>query len=401
MPLIRLQGWTRLAIGIAALLLPLALAACDQEQQAAPAAATPPAVTVQPVERREVLDSLEFLGTVNAVDQVDLRARVEGELLERRFTEGVPVEQGQLLFIIDPAPFQTNVDLAQANLASAQAEQFESSRARDRAENLIARGNISEQALDEARASAQEADAAVQARQADVATAEIQLGYTRIISPIAGVIGRSEYSVGNLISPDSGVLATITSLDPIYVLFTVSDRDMVTWRQQEIARGQQHDQANRHDLSEIEDHFDQIRVRVRLNNGTMLGQEGRLNFVGSTVDPTTGTVEMRAQFPNPNRLLLPDQFVTVIVSGQEPEDRLVVPQAAIQQDQQGRYVLMVDSGNRVQVQRVTMGARDGADWVVESGLNEGDRIIVEGIQRVRPGEVVDPSDATAQASAPG
>ncbi len=389
MTLIRSRGRTLGGVGFLALLLTLTLAACDEAQQAGgPAAAPPPAVTVQPVERREILETVEFLGKVDAIDRVELRARVQGELMERRFTEGAAVQQGQIVFIIDPAPFQASVDLAQANLSSAQAVQVETAAALARAETLIARGNISEAALDEARAAALQADASVQARQAEIATAEIQLGYTRIIAPIAGLMGRSEFSVGNLIGPESDVLATVTSMDPIYVLFTVSERDIVTWRQQAVAEQQ-------------EQHLGDIRVRLRLNNGTLFEQEGQLNFVASEVDATTGTVEVRAEFPNPNRILLPDQFVTVLISGQEPEDRLVVPQAAIQQDQQGRFVLSVDADNLVQVRRVTMGTRDGSDWVVEGGLDEGELIIVEGMQRVRPGAEVTPTGTGAQAGTPG
>ncbi len=386
---IRSRGRALGGVGCLALTLALALAACDEPQQAGgQAAAPPPAVTVQPVERREILETVEFLGKVDAIDRVELRARVQGELMERRFTEGAAVQQGQIVFIIDPAPFQASVDLAQANLSSAQAVQVETAAALARAETLIARGNISEAALDEARAAALQADASVQARQAEIATAEIQLGYTRIIAPIAGLMGRSEFSVGNLIGPESDVLATVTSMDPIYVLFTVSERDIVTWRQQAVAEQQ-------------EQHLGDIRVRLRLNNGTLFEQEGQLNFVASEVDATTGTVEVRAEFPNPNRILLPDQFVTVLISGQEPEDRLVVPQAAIQQDQQGRFVLSVDADNLVQVRRVTMGTRDGSDWVVEGGLDEGELIIVEGMQRVRPGAEVTPTGTGAQAGTPG
>lgn len=389
MTLIRPKALARSIGTIIPLALGLALASCDDDQGEPVAAAPPPAVTVQPVERREILETMEFLGRVDAVDRVDLRARVQGELKERRFTEGTDVQQGQILFVIDPAPFQANVDLVRANLASAEAAQVEAVQALARAEALSSRGNISAAALDEARAAAQQADAAIQARQADLALAEIELGYTRITAPIAGRIGRSEFSVGSLIGPDSGILTTVTSMDPIHVLFTVSDRDLLAWREHAMAEG-----WDGGDLS-------RLRVRLRLGNGALLDQEGHLNFVADRVDATTGTVEVRAEVANPDQFLLPDQFITVVLSGQQPESRLVVPQSAIQQDQQGRYVLTVDDANLVQIQRVTMGARDGTDWVVEGGLEDGDLIIVEGLQRVRPGIAVTPAGAPGRGAAPG
>lgn len=380
----------RIASALGAIVLPLSLAACDQQEPAAQAStAQPPAVFVQPVERREIVEAFEVLGRVAAVDRVELRARVEGELIERRFTEGRDVEQGDVLFVIDPASFQAGVELAEANLASARAVLIEAEPALSRAEVLVARGNVSEATLDEARAAALQAEASVQARQADLALAEIELGYTEVTAPISGRIGRTEYSLGNLIGPNSDVLATVTSLDPIYVLFSISDRDVVTMRQRAVENEMEFDPS-------------EILVRLRLSNDSIFDQQGRIDFVASEVDPATGLVEIRVEFPNPNSVLLPDQFVNVLLSGPEPQNRLVVPQAAIQEDQQGRYVLVVDADNLVQVNRVTTGIQDGTDWVVEGGLEEGQLIIVEGLQRVRPGIEVSPTPApTAAATTAG
>ena len=378
-----LLGRTAAALG--AIVLPLSLAACDEPQPAAQAStAQPPAVVVQPVERREIVEAFEVLGRVAAIDRVDLRARVEGELIERRFTEGRDVEQGDVLFVIDPASFQAGVELAEANLASARAALIEAEPALARAEALIARGNVAEATLDEARAAALQAEASIQARQADLAIAEIELGYTEITAPISGRIGRTEYSQGNLIGPNSNVLATITSLDPINVLFAISDRDIVTMRQRAVE-------------NQLEFDASEILVRLRLSNNSIFDQQGQIDFVASEVDPATGLVEIRVEFPNPHDVLLPDQFVTVLLSGPEPENRLVVPQSAIQADQQGQYVLVVDADNLVQVNRVTTGTRDGTDWVIEGGLEEGELIIVEGLQRVRPGVEVTPTPAPATA----
>ncbi len=377
-----------MALSRPAIILLLAmLAACDQQEASAPPQ-PPPSVTVTPVARRAIVESVEFVGRVEAVDSVDLRARVQGFLTERQFREGEDVEVDELLFVIDPAPFQAQVDLAAANLAAAQAAVPETRRALERSEQLFSRGNVSEATLDQARAAAQQAEAAVAARQAELQQARINLSYTRISSPIAGRIGRAAFSVGNLIGPDSGVLANVTSVDPIYVSFPISERLLVARRQESIESGQPID------LSEVV-------LRLRLSNNSPYAQEGRIDFVGTAVDLRTGTVPVRGQFPNPNRLLQPGQFVTVVVSGRDPVSALVVPQAAIQEDQTGRYVLAVDQDNQVQVRRVTTGEQQGTDWVIQSGLQEGETVIVQGVQRVRPGAAVNPVMASAAVSPTG
>jgi membrane fusion protein (multidrug efflux system) len=355
-------------------LLAAALAGCDDGPEAdrAAQAAPPPAVSVLPVARTDLVEAVDFVGRLEAVDAVDLRARVQGVLVERRFVEGQDVEVGDVLFVIEPDEYRAAVALAEANLQRARAAVPQAENALARAEQLFQRGNVSEAALDEAIAAADQARAEQAAREAALSAARLELDDTRIAAPIAGRIGRAEYSVGSLIGPDSGVLAEITALDPIHALFSVSEAVLIDFRQQRLAGGQSGDLSD-------------VVLALQLPNDTTYGETGRIDFVASTVDETTGTVTVRGVFPNPHRLLLPGQFVTVRVSGREPRSVLTVPQSAVQQDQAGPFVLTVDEAGAVATRRVATGAQDGADWVIEDGLAEGDLVIVQGLQRVRPG----------------
>ena len=370
---IRLRG-RRVRFGAAALVL--ALGACS-EGPAPPDGGDGPApvVSVVPVQRTEVRDSFGFVGRVEAIDHVELRARVEGTLLERAFTEGDDVTAEDVLFRIDPAPFDAAVDLAAANVERARAAAVEAEQTLARTRQLHARGNVSDASLDEATAMAQQTAADVLGREAELRQSQIDRDYATIAAPIAGRISRATFSVGNLVNPESGSLATITALDPIYVTFSVSERDMLTWLQQQAQAGP--------DVQPPD-----LVLELQLANGTLYDQSGQIDFVDSTVDGNTGTIPVRGVFPNPGRILLPGQFVQVVVSGREPVSALVVPQAAVQTDQTGQFVLTVDGDNRVVVRRVTVGRQEGADWVVEQGLEEGEQVIVQGLQRVQPGLVV-------------
>lgn len=235
-------------------------------------------------------------------------------------------------------------------------------------------GAVAEAELDAGAAHEREARAKLEAARARLEAARIDLDYTRITAPIGGRIGRAAATEGNLVGPDSGVLATIVRLDPIYVTFSASERDVMTARQERLARG------------EAPGVF---TARLELANGTRYDHAGLIDFIDNRVDPATGTLTLRATFPNPDRLLLPGQFVTIEVERADARPALLVPQMAVQQDQQGHSVLVVGPDDRVEARRVALGERHGDDWVVESGLAAGERVIVEGLQKVRPGvEVV-------------
>jgi membrane fusion protein (multidrug efflux system) len=351
-----------------ALLGPL-LAACGESEQTPAAAPPPPAVSVVEVRPQDVTPSAQFVGRVVAIDQVDLRARVQGFLEQRLFTEGQKVKEGDLLYVIEQPPFQAQVDEAKASLARAEASVVETAATLERVQQASGSGAVSKQELDQARANDQRAQAEVLAAKAQVEIAKLNLSYTEISAPIDGRIGFTNYTIGNLVGPDSGTLATIVSEDPIYVTFPVSNRIILEVRQQAIAAGKPNE----------------FVVRAQLPDGATYAHPGTVNFLDIEADQTTDTITVRAEFPNPDDLLVAGGFVNVAVERAKPEERLVVPQAALQLDQAGAYVLVVNSQDEVEQRRVQTGQASGGNLVVQSGLQAGESVIVEGIQKVRPG----------------
>ncbi|QLH38878.1 MAG: efflux RND transporter periplasmic adaptor subunit [Defluviicoccus sp.] len=247
-----------------------------------------------------------------------------------------------------------------------------------RAYTLAGQGNLSQQALDRALSDQLQAEATLRKNEAELRQAQIDLGYTRITAPFDGRIGRSTYSPGQWVGPDSGVLATLVKLDPIYVVFNVSERSCLTYRQRV-------EQAMREGQPKPE-----YIPRLKLSNGTDYEHTGRLTFVDNQVDPGTGTIAVRAEFPNPEKLLVPGLFVTVLLEPTESKSALLIPQAAVQEDQGGHFVLVVGADKTVEIRHIETGARIGVQWEVISGLNEGEQVIYEGIQKARPGAVVAP-----------
>jgi membrane fusion protein (multidrug efflux system) len=349
------------------------LGACDDaSDQNPPAAPPPPAVSVVEVAPQEVTPSAAFVGRVVAVDKVDLRARVTGFLKQRLFTEGQDVKTGALLFVIEQPPFQAQVAQANAEVARTEASLAEANATLQRVQEAVKSGAVSKQELDQATAKAQEAQAQVLAAKAQLQIAQLNLSYTEIEAPISGRIGLANYTVGNLVGPDSGVLATIVSQDPIYVTFPVSTRIVLEIRKHFVETGQQ----------------PEVLVRAQLPDGTMYDHAGKVDFVDIQVDQTADTITVRAEFHNPDRLLVDGQFVNVTVEGEKPELRLAIPQAALQISQAGSYVLVVNAEDQVEQRQIQTGQAFAGNLVVQSGLEAGDRVIVEGIQKVRPGETV-------------
>jgi membrane fusion protein (multidrug efflux system) len=353
-------------------LVPPLLAGCDEKKQAAAPPANP-AVGVRPVAMKGVSQSFEFVGHIKAVEKVDVRARVEGFLEKVAFREGQDVKAGDLLYQIEKVQFQAQVDQAKANVASAEADAT-NAQAQYNRQFELARHQFSPQStVDQNKAALDTGRAKILQTRAALTQAEVNLDYTDIRSPISGRIGRTAYTVGNLVNPASGILATIVSQDPIYVLFPVSVRDL------EIIR-----EARRHE----EGGLSKIDIKIRLSNGKDYPQRGVWNLTDPQVDQQTDTLIMRATVPNPDRQLIDGQFVTAVIRERREEPRLVVPQAALQVDQSGNYVLVVDDQHKVEQRRVQTGPNQETDVVVTSGLKEGEKVIVDGIQKVRPGQTV-------------
>ena len=352
------------------LCLGLAGSGCSESKPPAPPG-PPPAVTVVRAAPQQVRASASFTGRVQATDKVDLRARVEGFLEKRQFVEGADVKQGDLLFVIEKGLYQAALDEAKAGLAKADADLKLADVEFERQKELFARNVGAQAKLDEVTAKQGEARANMLAQKAGVEKATLQLGYTDITAPIAGRIGRAAISVGNFVGPSSGSLATIVSQDPIYVSFPVTQREMLEIRRREDRKG----------------HADPT-IRIELADGKPYASSGKINFLDVTVNPGTDTVQVRAVFPNPDRLLVDGQLVSVVAESGDGENVLVVPQQALQLDQTGPFILVVEDGEKVAVRRIETGVVRGADITVRKGLGANERVITEGIQKVRPGQAV-------------
>jgi membrane fusion protein (multidrug efflux system) len=348
----------------------------DHQAKAPQAAAAPPpapAVGVRLATMKGVSQSFEFVGRIKATDKVEVRARVEGFLEKVLFREGQDVKAGELLYQIERVQFQAAVDQAKANLAVAEAALTNAKIEYERSLDLVKRNFTPQSTVDANKAALDTATGRVMQAKAALTQAQVNLDYTDIRAPIDGRIGRTAYTVGNLVNPASGVLATIVSQDPIYVLFPVSVRDLEAIR--EARRKEDGGMAK-------------IDIRVRLPSGQEYAQRGVWNLTDPQVDPQTDTLIMRATIPNPDRTLTDGQFVTAIIRERQEMPRLVVPQSALQVDQSGYYVLVVNDQHKVEQRRVQTGPDRGTDIVIASGVKEGDKVIVDGIQKVRPGQVV-------------
>jgi membrane fusion protein (multidrug efflux system) len=341
--------------------------------QAAAAQPPAPAVGVRLAAMKGVSQSFEFVGRVKAIEKVDLRARVEGFLEKVLFREGQDVKTGELLYQIEKVQFQAAVDQAKANLAVAEAALTNAKVEYERSTELVKRNFTPQSQVDTNKAALDSAAGRVMQAKAGLTQAQVNLDYTDIRAPIDGRIGRTAYTVGNLVNPASGVLATIVSQDPIYVLFPVSVRDL---------------EAIREARRKEEGGMAKIDIRVRLPSGQEYAQRGVWNLTDPQVDPQTDSLVMRATIPNPDRTLTDGQFVTAIIRERQEAPRLVVPQSALQVDQSGYYVLVVNDQHKVEQRRVQTGPQRGTDVVVTSGVKEGEQVMVDGIQKVRPGQVV-------------
>ena len=343
---------------------------------ASAAAQDAPSVIVKRVAERDVTPQSEYVGRVEAVETVELRARVEGFLETRGFREGAEIEKGVKLFSIEKAPYEVTVQKRTAELAAARAEAKNLEADFARKSKLVKRGDVAVATLDQARASLTSGRANVLIAEAELRKAKLDLSYTDIMSPIAGKVSQARYDVGSLVGPNSEPLVTITRVDPIYVVIRVSERQLIDTRKRGI------------DLDNPP-----VAPSLILGDGSKYPLGGNFDYLAPSVDQSTDTVVARAVFPNPDRVLIPGQFVTVVVRQKLSVSKHVLPQAAIQQDSQGYFVLVIDRENKVELRRVTAGRQIDTDWVIEDGLTSGERVIVQGIQKVRPGMTVNPVEA--------
>ncbi|HZV21618.1 MAG TPA: efflux RND transporter periplasmic adaptor subunit [Hyphomicrobiales bacterium] len=333
-----------------------------------PAAAVPVSTVI--AEAKPVSPSKDFVGRIEAIERVDVRARVTGYLEGILFKEGDFVKAGQPLYRIEKGLFQAAVEEAEGALEGAKASKALTKVELDRANQLMASSYGTPQKRDQALAADENAAANILKAEASLQTAKINLGYTDIISPIAGKVSRTRITKGNVVSPESGVLTTVVSQDPMYVVFPVSQRELLQVRR---------------DADQIDPN--RVEATVRFSDGSSYGHKGRINFVDVTVDKATDTVTVRATLPNPDGILIDGQLVRINVDTGKPADKIVIPQAALIADQEGTYVFAVQDGKAV-VRRVKLGGEIGANVAIDSGLKAGEQIIVEGIQGVKPGTAV-------------
>lgn len=364
-----LAGSGRSGLGVVVVLVSTLVAHGAWAQAKPPA----PSVLVTPVKSEQITDTSDFVGRVTPIDKVDIVARVPGYIEQRYFTEGQLVKKGDLLFRIEQDTYKAIVEQQEANLAKAKAVELNAAQQLARGKALLPQQFVPKAQVDQQVAAQASAHADILEAQAALDQAKINLGYTEIRSPIDGRIGIANYTVGNLVGPNTGSLATIVSFDPIYVIFPASARDVLDFKRRLLAGGPQNGR---------------VTVRVRLPDGTLYPEPGQADFLDIQADPSTDTVAVRAVFPNKQALLVPGGVVSVQIARGAPRAALLVPQSSLQLDQAGMYVLLVDPANKVELRRVRTGAERGSAIVVTDGLKAGERVIVEGVQKVRPGQTV-------------
>ena len=370
---------------VALVAMMLTLSACGEE---APPAPTPPEVEVITIRPQSVPNIIELPGRVQAIRTAEVRARVDGIVQRRLYEEGTNIRAGQPLFQIDPRELRASLSAVQATLARAQANAANAQQDVNRYQGLIADQAISKQEYDAAVARLRSAQADVAQTRAQVRSAQLSLGYATVNAPISGQAGRAQVTEGALVSAAAGtLLTTIQQVNPIYVNFSQSSSDLLAIRR-DITAG-------RLNIASLE----RVEVQLQLEDGTSYGIAGRIDFLDLSIDPETGTAALRAEFPNPGRLLLPGQFVRARIRAGSRSDGIAVPQRAVRTTEQGGAVMVVGPKNIVEARQVRLGELQGSNWTVLDGLRPGDRVVVNGLQKVQPGKPVRLAGQKAPAAA--
>jgi membrane fusion protein (multidrug efflux system) len=350
--------------GLAAL-----LAGCHKK--AAPAAPPPPEVSVLTVRGQTVPGQFEWVAQAAASKSVQVRSQVSGVIVERPYVEGTDVPKGKVLYRIDPRTYQANYESAKAKLAESEAQFANAERTLKRLQPLLAERAVAQQDVDNAQATYDQTRAAVLDARAAVDAAKKNYDDTFVRAEIAGRAGRALMELGALTSGPTEQLTTVDQVDPIYVYFNPSDQDVLQWRRDIAAKRLVVPQG-------------MLDVQATLSDGSVFGQTGKLNFVALALQPTTGALQLRAEFPNPQHTLLPAQFVRVRLLGLKRNNAILVPQRAVQQGLSGPFVYVLNDSNKVNARTVAATAWQGTQWLIESGLHPGDKVIVDGAQKIVP-----------------
>lgn len=373
-------------MGVAArLILTLALVAGGSAMAQQPGG-PPPAVGVVAAARQPVTQSTEYIARIQATNRVNLVARVGAYLEEVLFSEGTEVKKGDLLYRLEQGPFRADVQAKEASVAQFKAQLKNAQAVLDRTEQLLKTPAGQKAAYDAASAAEKALEAQILGAEAQLQTARINLGYTEIRAPIDGKIGRTAVTAGNYVSNSTGTLVSIVSQDPMYVLFQVPTRTVIDLQRRSGGKSSA------------------LVIRIRLPDGSLYDRTGRLDFVDNSVSGNTDTMLLRGSVPNPRqgagRMLVDGQLVTAVLEDVEPTDALAVPRAAVLADQEGDYVYVVGKDDKAEKRRVKLGQSTPAFASIISGLTDGESVIVEGLQRVRPGQPVAPGPPAAQVQPP-
>lgn len=382
------RSWTmKLVLPVHAAVLAAALSAAGCEKPAPPAAAPPPDVYVASVEKKDVPVYLDLVGQTIGFQDVELRARVEGFLESMNFREGSFVKRGEVLYEIDRKPLEATRGKAQADQVAAEARLAKATNDVNRYTPLVAKQAVSQRELDDARAQQDAARAEVEAAKQQVESASLDLGYTKVTAPISGLVGITQVKPGNLVGRgQSTLLTTISQIDPILFRAGVTEADyMRVVRRVPDRVGAQPKAAD---------------IELTLSDGTKYEHTGKVSLIDRAVDPSTGTLGVQIEFPNPELILRPGQYGRARVLIEQKPGALLVPQRAVQEIQNLYSVAVVGADNKIAFKNVTVGPRVDSDWVIEKGIAAGDRVVVEGLQRVREGMVVTPKPAPPAGAAP-
>lgn len=340
----------------------------------------PPQVTFVVVEPRSIPVSFDFVGVTEASKVVEIRARVRGFLETREFEEGALVEEGTRLFQIDPRPFEADLEIAKAQVAQAEARLTLAEKEVTRLKSVSVPGAIAQSDLDKQQAEQTNAAAALNLAKAELAKANLELGYTSVKAPLTGFIGKAQKEIGSLVDESgNGLLTVMRQVDPIYVSYTMTESEYLSWRKLAADGGY------------VLNGQDNPYLEITLLDGTEYLPQGKIDFEDTAIDITTGSVDLRATFDNLNNTLKPGQFVRAHMRGYVRPNTIAVPQRAVSASPQGSFVYVIGEGNKAELRIIKPGQWSGTDWIIDSGLTSGEKVIVDGIIKVQPGVEVNPT----------